>query len=113
MAVLGVPLDRCHAFGWRNVAALARHIAQDRGSYTWRALHAEDAAYRDAYQTNAMLADLYDLVNALSHLYASAHSKRAVPRPKPYPRPWKRDDGRIGKGAIPISQFEAWYYGGE
>ena len=36
------------------------------------------------------------------------------PPPKRYPRPGV-DDGvqRIGKGAIPIAEFEEWYYGGD
>lgn len=112
LRVLGVPLDRCHLLGWGNIICLAHHIADDPASFVWREEHKDESNYRDALQANALLADLYDQLAALAYMYAVAH-KGNPRKPKRYPRPWSKDTQRIGRGAIPISQFDAWYYGGE
>lgn len=113
MRVLGVPLDYCHLYGWHNVAALARHLRQDEGSFIWRAENRELAQYGSDLSRSAMLADLIDMVASFAHLYVSAHTHSKPRQPKPYPRPWKKDTERIGKDPIPISEFDKWYYGGE
>ena len=44
--------------------------------------------------------------------YTFAKSKGAIVRePKRYPRPWERETQGIGKGAIPIADFEKWWNG--
>lgn len=112
MRTIGVPLDRCHLVGWRNVADLARCLLKDQGSYTWRAEHAEEASYSEPLQTNAILADVYDLLAHFATAYAAAHSRSKPSQPKRYPRPWAKDQERIGRDPIPISKFNEWYYGG-
>ena len=63
---------------------------------------AEEAArWGTALQTNAILADIFDA-------YAQTHSKKGR-RPKPYPRPGARDGSKLGKGAIKVRDFEAWW----
>ncbi len=51
------------------------------------------------YKTNAILADLFDL-------FAAAHAKKGR-QIKPYPRP--RATRSIGKGAVSIADFWAWW----
>lgn len=62
-----------------------------------------------------MIADLYDLVAAYAVMYARAHSGgRTIKNIPKYPRPWaEADSKRIGSGAIPVRDFDTWYYGGE
>ena len=112
LRTLGTPLESGHLLGWHNLAAWARWAAEDEGSYIWRAYHRDEARYRGRLQTEATLADIYDLVASFAHMFASAHSKSKVKQPKSYPRPWRDDSQRIGRGAIPIKDFENWYYGG-
>ena len=113
MKVLGVPLDRCHLLGWRNTADLARCLLKDQGSYIWRAQHEEECRYGERLQTNAMLADVYDLLANFATAFAAAHSKSRPKKPKRYPRPWEKCEQRIGRDPIPIKDFDSWYYGGE
>ena len=53
-------------------------------------------------KTNAILADIYDVLVA-------ANTKKGH-RPKPYPRP-QDNKNIIGSGAIPISEFWDWWNG--
>lgn len=112
MRTAGIPLDSGHLVGWHNVAALARFLRRDEGSYTWRAEHPKEAQFSGGLQRSAILADIYDMVASFAHMYASAHSHSRQRAPKRYPRPWEKGEKRIGKGAIPIKDFDKWYYGG-
>ena len=60
-----------------------------------------------------ILADIFD---ATTHGFASMAAKgtgHAPKRVRPYPRPWTKPRTRhIGKGAIPISDFERWWSSG-
>lgn len=63
-----------------------------------------------------LLAGISDGLQQMIWLYSCAHSRKgARPRqPEPIPRPGvKSRQKRIGKSAIPISQFDDWYYGGD
>lgn len=107
MRILGVPLSQCHAFGWDNVADVVRHLEQ--GSAVRR--------YRNKkYEiSNAMIYDgvltVVDVLRAIGYNFATAYGAHGSP-PQPIKRPWdKADRERIGSGAIPISEFESWYYG--
>ena len=69
-------------------------------------------------QMAAMMADVIDGIAWLKYDFDVAHAKEAqlIPKPKPFPTPWAKEremEGTqtIGKGAIPKSQFDAWYYG--
>lgn len=116
MERLGAPLSELGPLGWDNVYNLARHIAADSGSYTYRGRHPKEAAYAEGLHIAAMVADLYDLVADFAVMYARAHSGgRSIKKIPKYPRPWAKSDDsqRIGKGAIPVSDFDEWYYGGD
>lgn len=109
---IGASLDTAHRLGWHNVIAFARHAAMDSGSYLWHALNPEYNSFNSQLKTAAILADLYDAVRQL-HASLVTKSGQQVKMPKPYPRPWVKDEKRIGKGAIPVKDFDLWYYGGE
>lgn len=52
-------------------------------------------------KTNAILADMYDA-------FAAAHTRKGR-RAKPYQRPGDKGGRTIGRGAIPIRDFDAWW----
>lgn len=52
-------------------------------------------------QTNKILADLFDA-------FTAANSRKGH-RPKPYPRPSKKQG--VGRGAIPVKDFWKWWNG--
>lgn len=113
MTKLGVPWHAAPAiFGWAELCTFVRHLPTD--SATWRALHPEEAPWAEPLALVNVSADIFNAIMRLMHLYASAHSKGRRPAPKPYPVPWAEEKGtRIGSGAIPAAQFEAWYYSEE
>lgn len=77
------------------------HLPPDSALY--RELHPGDETvewYR-TLQTNKILADIYDV-------FVAAHSKKGH-RPKPYPRPQRKQ--KFGRGAIPIEDFMKWWRG--
>ena len=63
----------------------------------------EFAEWHTQFKTNMILADIFDV-------FVAANTKRGK-KPKEYPRPKKNK--RIGKGAIPISEFWDWWNGGD
>lgn len=109
MERLGVPFEYGHLIGWHNVSDFARHL--DQASNTWRAQHQDEANYASGLHTNAALADIYDLLAALAVSFSRAHGGRPK-APKPYPRPWvdDKDEKHIGRDAIPVADFDDWYY---
>ena len=64
-----------------------------------------------------MLADLIDAVQAHMYVTQLANTPRGKTRqkaPRTYPRPGAKDGGaRRGRDAIPISQFDSWWNGGD
>lgn len=60
--------------------------------------------------TANILADIFD---AITHGFAAVMAKgtgHAAKRVRPYPRPWNKPKVRhVGKGAIPIRDFERWW----
>ena len=70
----------------------------------------EDERWARGDYTAAILADLFDIV---AHGFAAVMAKgtgRSPRRVKPYPRPWTKPRTRhVGRGAIPIKDFERWW----
>jgi hypothetical protein len=63
--------------------------------------------WEDTLKTNALLADIFDMLQAI-HADICALGGRKV-HIKPYPRPGKdKDKKRIGKGALPYDQLREW-----
>lgn len=60
-------------------------------------------------KTNALLADIYDILAMINaNLCAMGSGKRAT-KPKPYPRPGDNNTKKIGKNAMPAEQLRAWF----
>jgi len=108
MRLMGAPLSECHVYGWENIADLTKHL--DQGSAVFRALNPK-YAITDAMMYDALLL-IADCITRLNHNYAVAHRGRGA-APKPIERPWsKPEKEHYGKDAVPISDFDRWYYGG-
>ena len=99
-------------------AALAVVSSSGPDSALFAARNPELSAWCGRAKTNALLADVFDLLAALNYNYCLANTpkgRRKPQKPKPYPRPGaKQDDDavRIGRGAIPIKDFDSWWSGG-
>lgn len=109
---LGMSLEcAVRSFGWGEVINFADNLPIS--SMTVYAKNKDLLDFATDLKRNAILADIYDLIVAFYHTFAHAHGSKSS-KPKPYKRPWLApDEQRIGSGAIPISEFNKWYYGGE
>lgn len=75
-----------------------------------RELYPEHAEWATRVKTNAILADIYDVLTSINANLIAIGSGRAAKKPKPYPRPVKNDDERhIGRGALPRDELRAWF----
>lgn len=103
------------ALPWTALRSFAAHL--DASSALAREMDPELGAWASPARVPAMLADIYDAVQWLGYAFACANTGRGKPRPKrprPYPRPGaKADENRIGRGAIPIREFDEWWSGGD
>ena len=89
---------------WRALFNFVRHVGYD--SELYREINPDDELrpWLDGSIVAALLADIFDLENARAH----AGSRK---KPKPYPRPWRRDKTvqRIGSEPIRAGDFERWW----
>ena len=77
-----------------------------------RALNPDLYAFSTSLKQSAMIADLLNSIAMFRYEFASANSKHKPKKPQLYPTPWteNNDSEIIGKGSIPVSQFDDWYY---
>lgn len=99
--------DIGRTLSWSALGAFLRH--PDLTSETARELEPELANWSGALKTNAILADIYDMLAMINaNLCAMGSGKRAT-RPKAYTRPGDKDTKKIGKNALPPDQLRAWF----
>ena len=110
MERLGVTFAQApRRYGWHAVATWARHLPES--SAVFRARHPKESAWASEFGRAAMQADQIDATGEVVRAIAAACGAR--PRDvRPYPRPWHddRDVRKFGAGAIPVRDFDAWYY---
>jgi hypothetical protein len=105
MVQLGVRLaDIPRAYGWDALEVFARHLPLDSATRRWASR--DEASFASDIGRAALLADIFDAVRAFNASFAAKGTK-----PEPHMRPWKAKN-RItyGSGAIPVSEFDEWYY---
>lgn len=109
MAILGMTFEQAaSAFGWGELVNFSEHLPLD--SAVNRARNAKYYGFSSDFNRAVILADIFDAVRSFNYTFAEKSAKD----PPKYPRPWETGDRqRIGSGAIPISEFEKWYYGGD
>ena len=82
-------------------SALARKISPD--SYIWSS----------RAKTNALLADIFDLLGMINANLCAKGTKHRPKKPKPYPRPGdknkKTETTHIGSGAMPPDKLREWF----
>lgn len=112
MCRLGLRFEDSPLIGWDCVINFVRHL--DQTSAVFRAQHPEESVFASPLKRAALLADIFDAIRAFEHTYVTAHLKKgaAPPPPQRYPRPGVADGAqRIGRDAVPIGEFDKWYYG--
>lgn len=113
MTRLGIGLDDVPTtIGWDGLWCFVENLPPD--SALARVSDPKMWVWTQPMMAAVILADIYDEVQQLIYMYAKRNSKHSPSKPRPYPRPWKPDEGkRFGRGAIEIRDFDSWYYNNE
>jgi len=83
-----------------RTSALSRELVPPSDAERWT----------DGTVVAALVADLIDTVNAMGVALMAKGSGRSPSWPRPYPRPWAKDEGtRYGSDPIPVEDFDAWW----
>lgn len=103
MTRTGRTLDEYMDMGATGVVALVsfiQNIPPDSALYAEINPKDERPAWMTTWKTNAILADLFDA-------FVASKTKKGK-KPQRYPRP-KGEERKLGKGAIPIKDFDKWW----
>lgn len=93
---------------WSALDSFIKHTPPDGA--LMRELRPELAEWSTTAKTNALLADIYDILAAInSNLCAKGSGKRAK-RPKPYPRPGRSSAKKVGT-ALPVAELHKRIFG--
>ena len=96
---------------WSETAAFLANVPAD--SAIMRELHPEIYGWTTRAKTNAILADIFDMLANINANLVAVGSGRMPKRPKAYPRPWRKDRDRdtqhFGKGALPANELREWF----
>lgn len=106
MVQLGVRLaDIPRTYGWDALDVFARHLPLDSATRRWESR--DEALFASDIGRAALLADIFDAVRAFNFSF----SAKGTVQPKPHGRPWTSPNTeRYGSDAIPVSEFDAWFY---
>lgn len=113
MTRVGMTLDDVPArLSWRALGVFVRHL--DVTSAYVREVEPEASRWVAPESLRPMLADMYDLMASINYNLVAANSRHRPRKPKPYPRPGRRDkETVIGRDPIPIRDFDEWWNGGD
>ena len=94
---------------WLSFRDFVQQIGLD--SALARSLYPEQAAWDTTAKTNAILADIFDVLAAINTNLMAIGSKKRPQRPKPYPRPGakKGREKKIGRGALPHDELVKFF----
>ena len=99
--------DIGRTLSWSALGAFLHSIEID--SELAREMDPDLSRWSGSLKTNAILADIYDILAMINaNICAMGSGKRAT-KPKPYPRPSDKDTKKIGKNAMPAEQLRAWF----
>ena len=70
----------------------------------------KQTGWENTIKTNAILADIYDLLQVINSNIVALGDHKKAKKIKPYPRPGKDNDNvhKIGKGALPPDELHKW-----
>ena len=78
-----------------------------------RQLNPDATTWSSTLKTNAILADIYDLLASINANLIAHATGRPGKRPKPYPRPNKGKDPEnerhFGRDALPPDELRKWF----
>lgn len=64
-------------------------------------------AWGTTFKTNAILADIYDMLAMINANIVAIGSREHTKTPKRYPRPYGKEEGQhFGNGAVPVEDLK-------
>ena len=97
------------ALSWGALGAFLRYPAED--SALMHELNPDAAIWSSRMKTNAILADIYDILAVINANVTAIGSGKRPKRPKPYPRPGGSGDKttkHYGSKGLPIDELHRW-----
>ena len=79
-----------------------------------RDLYPESATWATTTKTNAILADIYDVLSRINSNIVALAMRTPAKEPQPYPRPGAKqkkneNEQHFGSGAIPAKDLQLWF----
>ena len=99
--------DIGRTLSWSALGAFLRHPQID-GEIA-RDLDPDLASWGNTLKTNAILADIYDMLAMINANICALGSGTRAKKPKTYNRPGDKSKQRIGKNALPPDELRAWF----
>ena len=102
--------DIGRTLSWSALHSFITQIGPD--SALAKSMDRELADWSGRVKTNAILADIFDLLAAINANLVGLMTRKRPKQPKPYPRPGREDAGRdekkFGRGALPVDELRKW-----
>lgn len=101
--------DVGRTLSWGALDSFLQHTTPD--SALMKEVNPEVAAWSNTAKTNAILADIYDVLAAINSNLVAVGTRRAAKKPKPYPRPGDKghdSERHFGSGALPPDELHRW-----
>ena len=99
--------DIGRTLSWSALGAFLRHPEID-GEIA-KELDPDLASWGNTLKTNAILADIYDMLAMINANICAMGSGKRAKKPKGYKRPGSKDSQRIGKNGLPPEELRAWF----
>lgn len=75
-------------------------------------MDSDAAEWSGRVKTNAILADIFDLLAVINANLVGLMTRKRPQQPKPYPRPGReetgKDERKFGHGALPVDELRNW-----
>ena len=95
------------ALSWSALGAFLHKV--EPTSALAQEIEPEVASFASTIKTNALLADIYDLLAQMNANIVAGFSRKRTPRPKRYPRPGDNDKRMIGKNSsMTAGELDKW-----
>lgn len=72
-------------------------------------MNPEIAGFASTIKTNAILADIYDMLAQINANLVAGFSRKRTQKPKRYPRPGDDDKRKIGKDSMSANDLDRWF----
>lgn len=96
------------ALSWSALGAFLHRVDPD--SAIAHELEPDIAAFSSRFKTNAILADIYDILAQINANMVAGFSRKRSQKPKRYPRPGDDSKRRIGKtSATTMNELDSWF----